>query len=453
MNDINAIISRNTLGPIVLICVVLLFLAHIFLTLPLLTTCGALAFILITALFLHQPLYGFLTIIVIRTSIDIFASDYSLTIAENVQLNIAALFALLLIATSSILLFFKRKEFFRMPLLFVFSALIIFTSLTYIYTIDKNATLQEILRLISIFASFAAAYILCVSIPTARKTIITTILLTAALPLSFAILQLITDTGFTDNLGTDGRLYGTFKHPNSFASFLLIIITILVYRIFSQDRENENKNASMTLLFVTLTLMILTFSRGGWFALLLFFAIFSIFRAPKILLFTTIIAIILFFTSQTVHDRIEDIYNPPADSSIRWRAEQWKNAIAAWQLSPIYGYGAGTEIAIFENEQGFYAGNPYTHNDFIKALQETGAIGLLLFFTLLTTTLILLIKKYHMLPHGNNQLFVLIITLLFVAEIAFSMSSNIWRGTAVQWVLWTLVACALSINTHKELLK
>lgn len=450
MNDMNALVSRNVLGIGVLIGVVILFFAHIILMLPILTTCGALFFLLITALFLHQPLYGFLTIIFVRASVDIFASDYSLTITENIQLNIAGAFALLLIATTSILFLHKRHDFLHIPLFIPFSIFIFFTAFSYIYSIDTNATLQETLRVLSIFASFATAYVLCINIPTARKTIITAILLTAALPLSLAVLQLVTDTGFSDNLGTDGRLYGTFKHPNSFASFLLIIITILIYRIFSRDKNAINKNTTIILLGVTLVLMLLTFSRGGWFALIIFFALFSIFRAPKILFITVIFAIVIFFTSQTVHDRIEDIYNPPADSSIRWRAEQWKNAIAAWQLSPIYGYGAGTEIAIFEHEQGFYAGNPYTHNDLIKALQETGVIGLVLFTGLLLTTFILLIKKYLNLPHNNTQLFVLTIALLFIAETAFGMSSNIWRGTAVQWILWTLIACALSLNAQKK---
>jgi O-antigen ligase len=173
-------------------------------------------------------------------------------------------------------------------------------------------------------------------------------------------------------------------------------------------------------------------------------------RAPKLLFLSFGLVIVMFFTSQTVHDRIEDIYNPPADSSIRWRFQQWKNAIAAWQLSPIYGYGAGTEIAIHEQQQGFYAGNPYTHNDFIKVLQETGVIGLTLFVFLIGTTLTLLIKKYRHLDDDDLKLFVLVVILLFIAEIGFGMSSNIWRSTAVQWLLWTLIACALSINANQN---
>lgn len=449
-NNELTLLPKKTIGALLLLGISLLFVLHFVLTLPFLTTFGAITLLIIIALFFYRPLYGFLSILVLRTSADLFASEFSISLTDTINVNIASIFALLLITLSAILLFVKRRDLLRIPLLIPFGVFIIFTALTYIYSIDRDATFQETLRVLSIFLSFATSYVLCISIPTARKTIISTILLSAAIPLFFAVLQLVTDTGFSDNLGTDGRLFGTFKHPNSFASFLVIIIAILTYRVFSKHTDHKNKNMSITLLFFTIGLMVLTFSRGGWFAVMIFFGIFSLLRAPKILFGIAIISVILFFTSQTVHDRIEDIYNPPADSSIRWRVEQWKNALAAWQLSPTLGYGAGTEVAIHEREQGFYSGNPYTHNDFIKALQETGVVGFVLFALVLITTLILLISTSMQLPKSNDKLFALVITLLFIAEIGFSMSSNIWRGTAVQWLLWTLIACALSLKTKKD---
>jgi O-antigen ligase len=193
---------------------------------------------------------------------------------------------------------------------------------------------------------------------------------------------------------------------------------------------------------------VFTFSRGGWLALIIFFTIFSLLKTPKLLFATLGIGILLFFTSQTIHNRIEDIYNPPSDSSIRWRFKQWQEAINAWKLSPIYGYGAGTEIKIHEQQQGFHAGNPYTHNDFIKALQETGLIGFALFTLLIFSTIFYLVKQYHTLSNVDSKLFVLTVLLFFISEIVFGLTSNIWRGTALEWLIWTLVACALT-TTNK----
>jgi O-antigen ligase len=450
MNDYNLnIISRKLNGFLVICAMIGIFVAHFLFTLPFLTSVGAIGFVLIIAFFLDQPLYGFLVIIILRASMDFLSSRFTLSISDNIHLNVASIFAVVLIVLSSLLIFVRRKDLLHAPLVLSFGLFIIFSGASYIYSIDKAATIQETLRIMSIFVSFVTAYVLCLSGARARKVIVHTILFAAAIPLSFALFQLITNTGFSDNLGTEGRLNGTFAHPNSFASFLLIIIAIITYRIFSKNTDTVNKNTSIILFIITCTLLILTFSRGGWFALVIFFGILSLLRAPRLLFGIAIVSIVLFFTSQTVHDRIEDIYNPPADSSIRWRTQQWKNALAAWQLSPTFGYGAGTEIAIHEQEQGFYAGNPYTHNDLVKALQETGIVGASLFVLLLITVLVRLLITYHTLPKSNDKLFVLIILLLFIAEIGFSMSSNIWRGTAVQWLLWTLIACALSLHTKK----
>ncbi len=452
MQDKNlSIISKNTTGLLLLIGVCLVFAMQIIFALPVLTSIGVMGIISIIVLFLYRPLWGFLTLVIMRASVDFFSSYFSVTVGENISLNLASIFALLLIAASTLLIIIHRKTILHIPLLLPFSLIIIYTAFTYTYSIDRASTFQETLRLLSIFMSFAAAYILTIKIPKARLTIIATILLASVIPLSFALYQLVSGTGISDNTGTEGRLFGTFKHPNAFASFLMIIIAILTYRVFSKKiTDTTNKNIAKILLFFTIAILLLTFSRGGWFALIIFFTIFSLLRAPKLLFLSFGLVVVMFFTSQTVHDRIEDIYNPPADSSIRWRFQQWKNAIAAWQLSPIYGYGAGTEIAIHEQQQGFYAGNPYTHNDFVKVLQETGVIGLILFVFLIGTTLTLLIKKYRHLDDDDLKLFVLVVILLFIAEIGFGMSSNIWRSTAVQWLLWTLIACALSINANQN---
>jgi len=447
-----SILSKQSIGILLVFGILTIFVATIIFLLPFTTTIGLLFLLFIIASFLYRPLFGFLTIIILRASVDFLSSYFSLSISENIHLNIASIFALLLIISSCLLILFHWRSALKAPLIIPFILFIGFSAFSFFYSIDKAATIQETIRLVSIFMSFMVAYILTITIPNARKVIISTILISALIPVTFALYQLMTGSGFTDNTGTEGRLFGTFKQPNAFASFLLLIISILTYKIFSTKTKLQEKNFSKFLLFSTIALLLLTFSRGGWLALLVFFTIFSLLKAPKILFITIGFGIVLFFTSQAIHERIEDVYNPPSDSSVRWRAEQWKDALTAWELSPIYGHGSGTEIKIHEQEQGFNAGNPYTHNDFIKSLQETGIIGFTLFSLLFLTTIFFLIKQYRNLSNKDEQLFVLIVLLFFISEIVFGMSSNIWRGTAVQWLIWILVASALSIQKNTKLL-
>jgi O-antigen ligase len=448
MKEDFSLMSQSAAGITLIAGFLVILAVHIVAALPLLTTLGMTGILILGVTFAYRPLWGFLATVVIRTSVDFLDNYISIALSQNISLNIAAILAIVLIGMATVISIANYRTFLHLPLLILFFLFIFFSGASVLYSIDTAATIQETLRIISIFAAFAGGYVLCKTSPDARRLIISTILVSSIIPLSLALFQIMTGTGFSDNLGTDGRLFGTFKHPNSFASFLMIIIALMTYHVFGTFRDRQSNTATITLLVFTIGILLLTFSRGGWFALLIFFGIFSIMRAPKIILIGAVTVVVLFFTSQTVHDRIEDIYNPPADSSIRWRIQQWRNAVEAWRLSPVLGYGAGTEIAIFEQEQGYYAGNPYTHNDFIKALQETGVVGVSLFALVLITTLVYLLLTYRSLPRGNEKLFVLIVTLLFIAEIGFGMSSNIWRGTAVQWMLWILIAYALSLNAR-----
>ncbi|HIP50045.1 MAG TPA: hypothetical protein EYG99_01205, partial [Candidatus Pacebacteria bacterium] len=337
MNTNLSILSKQSIGILLVFGILTIFVATVTLLLPFTTTIGLLLLLFIIASFLYRPLFGFLTIVILRASVDFLSSYFSLSITENIQLNIASIFALLLIISSTILITLHWKTALKTPLIIPFSLFIGFSAISFFYSIDKVATVQETIRLISILMSFITAYILTIKIPDARKIIISTILLSALIPVTFALYQLITASGFTDNTGTEGRLFGTFNQPNAFASFLLLIISILTYKIFSRKIKSPEKNFSKFLIFSTIALLLLTFSRGGWLALLVFFTIFSLLKAPKLLFITLGVSIMLFFTSQAIHERVEDIYNPPSDSSIRWRIRQWKNALAAWKLSPVYG--------------------------------------------------------------------------------------------------------------------
>ncbi len=455
MNTNLSILSKQSTGILLIIGILGIFVITLTQTLSIVTVVGLLLVLFIIASFLYKPLFGFLTIVILRTFVDFFSSYFSLSITENIQLNIASIFALLLIVLSIIFIALYWNFIPKIYLIAPFLLFIGFSIISIFYSIDKTATIQEAIRLISIFLSFITAYILTLKISQAREIIVSTILISAIVPIMFAIYQFMTNSGITDSTGTEGRLFGTFTHPNAFASFLLLLVAILTYKIFAINIKYPERNFSKVLIFFVITILILTFSRGSWLALLIFFTIFSLIKAPKLLFIIFSFIVLLFFTSQTVHDRIEDIYNPPSNSSIRWRIKQWKNAISAWQLSPIYGYGSGTEIKIHEQELGFHAGNPYTHNDFIKSLQETGIIGFILFVFLILTTILFLIKQYHDIKKTDEKLFVLVVLLFFISEIVFGMSSNIWRGTAVEWLIWTLVASALSIEktipklTHK----
>jgi O-antigen ligase len=130
--------------------------------------------------------------------------------------------------------------------------------------------------------------------------------------------------------------------------------------------------------------------------------------------------------------------------------QQWSEMYTLFKENPLTGYGAGTETIVHEQEFGFYAGNPYTHNDLLKNALEAGIFGALAYAALLLAAALKLFKGYLKESSKTKKVLLLIVLSLFIAESAFGMSSNILRGTAAQWTLWAIIGATLATMKIKK---
>ena len=440
------LISKKLSGIIIASGLVLILALNIFLIQPITFSLILTSGLILTVIYLNNPFRGILLFVAIRPSIDRFSEELSISIGDRISLSGSSFMGLLLIALSFLLIlkYFKNISPKSSLLAWLLYLLAIITSI--IFSINKLASVYELIRVLSIFMIFINALIL---IKTKKEFLqsIWAILISSIIPFVFSIYQAITGTGLGGTADLESRLMGTFSHPNSFASFVIIIITIIIYLLIQKDKifVIGNKKFLYPALLISIIILLATFSRGALLGFLIFIFILSLFKSPKYILITIVLFFIAFSVSQDFRYRIEDIYNPPADSSVRWRFEQWNKLAKVYIKNPIKGYGAGTEIISYEKEFGFYAGNPYTHNDLLRSALETGIFGLFAFSILWATTAINIFKKFLKNKKQNDKTFLLLIFALIMAEIAFSMSSNIFRGTATQWTLWFLIGLALTI--------
>ncbi len=377
----------------------------------------------------------------IRPSIDKFGDDLYLRINENIDVNLSALLGAGFLALTALYLIKSKTNFLKSPVSIFWILFIVFSCFSLFFSINASASFYEIIRVLTIFASFAIAYEIIIK-GRDKKNLLLIALASAVFPFAESFYQLLTQSGMGGTAGIESRLLGTFSHPNSFAAFTLIIFAASFY--FLYNHEKRCRFLYLTAAFISLFVIFETFSRGAWLGLIVFFITIGIFKNPKIIFALAALILILFFSSETFRYRVQDVYNPPATSSVRWRFLQWEEMYEAYAKRPITGYGAGTETLVHEKEQGFYAGNPYTHNDFLKAAVETGILGALAYTTLIFTAAVLLFKKYLKAKFKFSKNLTLVILALFLAETAFSLTSNIFLGTATQWTLWALIGAALA---------
>ncbi len=314
------------------------------------------------------------------------------------------------------------------------------------YSIEPRVGVYEFIRITSIFAIFALVF-LAIQNKLSVKYILYAILFSAVIPFLIAAYQIIFETGLSTTFGVNSRVYGTFSHPSPFAFYALTIAAISLYLIIL-----EKKKITWLYLFFgpAIVILLFTFTRGAWLALIAFLAIIAGMKAPKVLIGIAIFSFIIFFSSITVHDRVEDIYNPPADSSIRWRLKQWEDMFDLALDKPVLGYGTGTEAVVHYYSFGSDAGNPYTHNDFLKITLENGVVGFVAFAILIAHCWVLLFSKFRKAYSQKYKDFHLIVLVLFTVFILVSFGDNVLRSTATQWVIWSLIAISLAYTSREK---
>jgi O-antigen ligase len=447
------IIPKELAGVLTIAGLVLILALNLIFSQPIGLSLMLTGVLLLTTVFLYNPGWGVFLFLFIRPTLDSFGDSAQVRLTEHISLNASAGLGLLMIFLAAVF-FVKNFQYIKqIPLKFFWFFYLTVIAISIFFSIEKLISFYELLRLISIFSVFGMAFAIT-RIQKSPRFIFYAVLSSAVIPALSGFYQFLTGSGISRTLGIESRIYGTFSHPNSFASFLLIIFAVcLFYFLYHKEKSAENNNKKnffaigVSFIFI---LLIATFSRGAWLALLIFGFILSIFKNPKILLYVgaALLATILIF--EPVRDRVEDLYNPPITGSVYWRMQQWSEMYTLFKENPLTGYGAGTETIVHEQEFGFYAGNPYTHNDLLKNALEAGIFGALAYAALLLAAALKLFKGYLKESSKTKKVLLLIVLSLFIAESAFGMSSNILRGTAAQWTLWAIIGATLATMKIKK---
>jgi len=443
-----SLISSRTALAFLIGGLMVILIMGIFLSQPLLMSLVFLAGLIMALTFLHNVKWGIFLILLIRPSIDKFSEQVTINLGRNLHFNAAAIFGILVVFLLFIFLFKHRKKMSEMPLKKPWFLFLLVVIISVFISIEKISSIYEIIKLLSVFLVFSSIYII-VKKEKKISVALYAIIFSSLVPFLFATYQLITRSGLGGSEGVESRLFGTFSHSNSFASFVVIVFSLSLYLIF------QEKNQWLKWLlgaFIAWEMLILeqTYARGAWLALLIFLFIVMLKKSPKILLAIILMSTALFFFSETIHDRVEDIYNPPADSSVRWRFAQWGKMYGAYLKKPLTGYGFGTETVVHEREFGFNAGNQYTHNDPLRLALETGIFGFLIYCVYIYSIFIRLAISYMKEKNPLFKDFNLFTLALFIAILSYSLTNNTLHETVTQWTLWAIIGTSLALSSLSQ---
>ena len=320
-----------------------------------------------------------------------------------------------------------------------------------------GSAIREWLRLFSVVATYLLVLQLRGKIHPFR--FVNILFLSLILPLSMGVLQIaLPESALPDflslaeshsELESASRINGTFGHPNSFVTYLVLFTGLTQWRIeFSRRRWPFLLLIGLLIFFVVSTKALV----GLIMTVVLVFCINMQKMDLQRLLgasFLAFVVIFLFASSEFGRERLASLYetpllNPEIDASraiimrnytinsFLWRVTQWTSLIEAWKESPILGFGLGSPhyISFFQSA---------AHNDYVRALAEGGIVGLAVFLLFMITNILRPIFTWFSLPKESPQAnLCIVISSMFLAMMVGMSTENVFSHTTLLFYLVSL---------------
>ncbi|MDD2752817.1 MAG: O-antigen ligase family protein [Candidatus Omnitrophica bacterium] len=182
------------------------------------------------------------------------------------------------------------------------------------------------------------------------------------------------------------RIYATFTSPSDFGCYLTIVIPFALTQIFVKSYKKSVKLLFFGLFVLSFVCLVLTVSRGAWFAFIGSILFMSLW-IHSFAVFFIILGIVLIalqpFLNYYIKERLNNFFVFSDPSSID-RKYMWE---AGWKMflsKPILGLGLGTFMFNFKKfVDPTFAYISYAHNCYLQILAEIGTIGFISFLLIL----------------------------------------------------------------------
>jgi O-antigen ligase len=321
-------------------------------------------------------------------------------------------------------------------------------------------SLKEWIRLFSFLMVYLLVMQLKGRVP--PEKVISVLFISLLIPLTLAFLQTVAPSilppflsgiSIGNSLDQGSRIKGTFGHANNFASYLLLFMSLIWWKL-SRAKKRWPWLLLMGILgfFFVGTKALFSLAMLAVFIFVLF-----AFRANLkgifggVFLFALIIA--LFSSTEYGQKRLSSLQNTPIlnpqldisrtilssrsdNNSFNWRISQWNYLLGAWQNYPYLGYGLGTSIRVSTNRL-------LPHNDYVRALVEGGILGFSTFVFFLVAQVTHLAQRLRRLPKESSQRSLCMVLFALLMSIPVGMfTENIWNQTTFFFYWWTLFAVA-----------
>ena len=227
--------------------------------------------------------------------------------------------------------------------------------------------------------------------------------------------------GFTKKTST-WVMFPLFKEHTSYGAVLAMFYPAALYLTFRKSSWGFRAVAAVLLVILTAA-TILSYTRAAWLSLVGAGAVFIVYalRMSKTTVWSLAFLVLLIAglnfsyisskfernttdSSDDFNEHVSSVTNVSTDASNLERINRWSCAVRMFMDQPLVGHGPGTYMFLYAPYQrpsektiistnGGNRGN--AHSEYLSALCESGALGLLTFLGLLMTVIVVAINSYQ----------------------------------------------------------
>ena len=192
---------------------------------------------------------------------------------------------------------------------------------------------------------------------------------------------------------TGERAYVNLRNANHLAGYLIFYLPILIG--FKYGKKLDQRYFWGILATIVSTALVVTYTRGGWYAAVIALSVMALIKDKKLLIFIVTYILIYSWIFTPVMNRAVSVVNEAETSNGQYRIQLWLTALRMFHDNPVTGVGIGNYYTLHDEylarypylDRGHEARQP--HNSYVKWLAETGIIG----FGLIITVLMLIARN------------------------------------------------------------
>lgn len=390
--------------------------------------------------------FGFLLFLFIRPLID-FATDQRLFSIGNLNVSLLFVYGGLMLIFSIFVLInnfseLKEKKLFIPWLLFILWSLYSFS-----YSFDIVSSFKELSRYLSIFFSFILGGML-IKKSEQLTVLIKVIIFSSLIPAGVALSQYFSGTGLLEN--GDNRLLGTMAHPNMLAFYLLLPITLSIFIFLNVKKNRLESYAYLMVALFLIFILVFTYTRGAYVALILIFLLIGLLKFKKFLLVAGLSFLFFYAVSLPFQERFNTLFKADPYGSISWRIGLYRDSLGYIKESPIIGYGLGLAEEVISRNRDFRLGATQPHNDYLRVTLDGGLVGLGFYLILIATLLFELFLFYKKETRPRLKMLNVFLLAFSLSLYAMSLGDNILNDTTLEWQFWALVGALLATQAIKK---